>query len=71
MSENQDPQMILTLLGPSASGKTALSIELAEKLNAEIIALDSTTPYKEFNIGTSKPDPLKRKKVPHHLIDIL
>jgi len=71
MNHNSDPQMILALLGPSASGKTALSLELADKLNAEIIALDSTTPFKEFNIGTSKPDLLSRKKIPHHLIDIL
>lgn len=71
MSPQSEPQLIVTLLGPSGSGKTALSIDLAEKLNAEIIALDSTTPYKGFNIGTSKPDPLVRKKVPHHLIDIL
>lgn len=71
MTQTHEPQMILALLGPSASGKTALSIELAEKLNAEIIALDSTTPFKEFNIGTSKPDPLIRKKIRHHLVDIL
>jgi len=71
MTQNQNAPMVVALLGPSASGKTALSVELAEKLNAEIIALDSTTPYKGFNIGTSKVDPLTRNRIAHHLIDIL
>lgn len=71
MKETPKSHLVLALLGPSASGKTALSVKLAEKLNAEIIALDSTTPYRGFNIGTSKADPLTQKQVPHHLIDFL
>lgn len=64
-------QMVIAILGPTASGKTAFSIELAERLNGEIVALDSTTPYKGFNIGSSKPSPSKQRLVRHHLIDIL
>lgn len=64
------PQVILALLGPTASGKTELALKVAEALSAEILCLDSTTLYRYFNIGTSKPDPLSRKKVPHHLVDI-
>lgn len=65
------PQMIIALLGPTASGKTELALKLAEALSAEIICLDSTTLYRHFNIGTSKPDPLSRNKIPHHLVDVL
>lgn len=63
-------QLILALLGPTASGKTELALKLADALSAEIICLDSTTLYRHFNIGTSKPDPLSRAKIPHHLVDI-
>ena len=63
--------LVLALLGPTASGKSAFALELAEALNAEIIALDSTTPYKHFNIGSSKPTPDALNKVKHHLINIL
>jgi tRNA dimethylallyltransferase len=59
------------LIGPTASGKTKLSIELAKKLNAEIISCDSMCVYKHMDILTSKPAPAERKKVPHHLIDII
>lgn len=64
-------QLVLALLGPTASGKTAFSIEIAKALDAEIIALDSTTPYRQFNIGSSKPSPSEQKQVRHHLIDLL
>jgi len=64
-------QLVLALLGPTASGKTAFSIEIAKALNAEILALDSTTPYQQFNIGSSKPSPSEQKQVRHHLIDLL
>lgn len=59
------------LCGPTASGKTALSLELAEKLDAEIIALDSMTLYRGMDIGTAKPSLAEQSRVPHHLIDVV
>jgi len=63
--------MVYFLLGPTASGKTKLSIELAKRLNAEIISCDSMCVYKGMDILTSKPSRLDRKKIRHHLIDII
>ena len=67
--ENLPPAIFL--MGPTASGKTALSVELAEILNAEIISVDSALVYKGMDIGTAKPTLEERKGIPHHLIDIL
>lgn len=64
------PQVIL-LMGPTASGKTALSIDLAESLNAEIISVDSALVYRGMDIGTAKPSMDERRGVTHHLIDII
>jgi tRNA dimethylallyltransferase len=61
----------LYLTGPTACGKTSLSLELAEALDAEIIALDSMTLYRGMDIGTAKPTIRDRQRVRHHLIDIL
>jgi len=58
------------LLGPTASGKTACSIELAKQLDAEIISVDSALVYRDMNIGTAKPDVNEQAGIPHHLIDI-
>ena len=65
----RDP-LLVVILGPTASGKTALSLFLAEKLNGEIISCDSVAVYREFEIGTAKPSREERARVPHHLIDI-
>jgi len=62
---------VIFLVGPTASGKTRLSIKLAKKLNAEIISCDSMCVYKGMDILTSKPSASDRKKVRHHLIDII
>jgi len=62
---------IIFLVGPTASGKTALSLKLAKKLNAEIISCDSMCVYKGMDILTSKPSTGDRKKIRHHLIDII
>lgn len=62
---------VVFLVGPTASGKSALSLNLAKKLNAEIISCDSMCVYKGMDILTSKPDPSDRKKVRHHLVDII
>lgn len=61
----------IVLVGPTAVGKTALSLELSDKLNAEIVYADSLVVYKDFNIGTAKPLLAEQKKIPHHLIDIV
>lgn len=58
-------------MGPTASGKTALGIQLAQQLNGEIISVDSALVYKGMDIGTAKPTEEERKNIPHHLIDIL
>jgi tRNA dimethylallyltransferase len=62
---------VLALVGPTASGKTALSILLAEKLCGEIISADSRQIYRHLDIGTAKPLPLELKRINHHFISIL
>src|SRR5262245_56068809 len=59
------------LAGPTACGKSAAGCELAELLDAEIIALDSMSLYRGMDVGTAKPDLATRARVPHHLIDVL
>jgi tRNA dimethylallyltransferase len=59
------------LMGPTASGKTALSVQLAQALNGEIISVDSALVFKGMDIGTAKPTQEERNGIPHHLIDIL
>jgi tRNA dimethylallyltransferase len=61
----------LILTGPTGSGKSQLALELAEGLGAEIIAMDSMTLYRGMDIGTAKPGPEERGRVPHHLLDVL
>ena len=63
-------QDIIVIIGPTGVGKTKLSIELAKKLDAEIINGDSVAVYKELNIGSAKPTSTEREGIPHHLIDI-
>lgn len=70
MSDLQKPAAIL-LMGPTASGKTALGVALAQALDTEIISVDSALVYRDMNIGTAKPTLAERGGVPHHLIDIL
>lgn len=62
---------LIIVAGATASGKTALSIQLAKSLDAEIISADSMQIYKEMNIGTAKPDLAERDGVAHHLLDFL
>ena len=59
------------LTGPTASGKTAIGIELALRLGAEIISIDSMAIYRRLDIGTAKPTAAEQAQVPHHLIDVL
>lgn len=59
------------LAGPTAVGKTALSLELAERIGAEIVSLDSMSIYRGMDLGTAKPDAETRRRVPHHLLDVV
>jgi len=61
---------VVAILGPTASGKSALALHLAERYNAEIVNCDSTAVYRGFDIGTDKPPVESRRGIPHHLIDI-
>jgi len=70
MQDKPNPHAIF-LMGPTASGKTALSVQLAQALNGEIISVDSALVFKGMDIGTAKPTQEERGGVPHHLIDIL
>jgi tRNA dimethylallyltransferase len=59
------------ILGPTAVGKTELALDLAQRLNAEIVSADSMQIYRRMNIGTAKPNMAERRGIPHHLIDIV
>src|SRR5260221_2891385 len=59
------------LLGPTASGKTAVALALAERFPVETVSVDSAQVYRGMDVGTAKTDAATRKRVPHHLIDIL
>jgi tRNA dimethylallyltransferase len=61
----------IVLTGPTSSGKSALALEFAEQIGAEIVAMDSMTLYCGLNVGTAKPTADERNRVPHHLIDVL
>ena len=65
------PPKALALLGPTASGKTGLALEIAAHLPVEIISLDSALVYRGMDIGTAKPGAAERAACPHHLIDII
>ncbi len=62
---------LVAVVGPTASGKSALGVWLAEKLGGEVLACDSTQLYRGFDIGTAKPGLAERRGIPHYLIDIL
>lgn len=68
---NREKPFIVVIVGPTASGKTELSIELAKRIDGEIISGDSMQVYKHMDIGTAKVTPEEMDGVPHHLIDIL
>ena len=59
------------LMGPTASGKTGVAVELAQRLPVELISVDSALVYRDMNIGTAKPDAATLARAPHHLIDII
>ncbi|MCC7241066.1 MAG: tRNA (adenosine(37)-N6)-dimethylallyltransferase MiaA, partial [Acidobacteria bacterium] len=62
---------IVAVLGPTATGKSALALMLAERLDGEIVNCDSTAVYQGFDIGTDKVPAAERRGIPHHLIDVV
>lgn len=69
LSSQPDPLAVL-LLGPTGSGKTALSLALGERFGGEIVSCDSVAVYRGMDLGTAKPSPEERARLPHHLIDV-
>jgi tRNA dimethylallyltransferase len=70
LAKEKDP-LLVALVGPTASGKTALSLALAERFGGEIVSCDSVAVYRELNVGTAKPTPEQRARAPHHLLDVV
>jgi tRNA dimethylallyltransferase len=70
-SLNAAGPLLVAILGPTASGKTALSLALARGLHGEIVNCDSVAMYRDFEIGTAKPTAQERTQAPHHLFDIV
>ena len=68
-SSAPDPLAIL-ILGPTGSGKTALSLALGEHFNGEIVSCDSVAVYRGMDLGSAKPSPEEQRRIPHHLIDV-
>ena len=66
----EQPQLVI-IAGPTATGKTALAIELATRYGAEIVSADSRQVYRYLDLGTAKPTLEQRGIVPHHLIDVV
>jgi DNA polymerase III delta prime subunit len=61
--------LVVVVLGPTASGKTALALAIARRFGGEIVNCDSVAMYREFDIGTAKPSAAERVEIPHHLLD--
>ena len=61
----------ILLMGPTASGKSSLAMALAARLPVEIVSVDSAQVYRGMDVGTAKPTPDERARVPHHLIDLV
>ena len=64
------PKPVICLMGPTASGKTEVALQLADALPVDIVSVDSALVYRDMNIGTAKPDELTLQRYPHELIDI-
>src|SRR5439155_9902455 len=71
MSETNPLLPLVAIVGPTASGKSALGVKLAERFGGEVVACDSTQLYRGFDIGTAKPALDERRGIPHHLVDVL
>ena len=66
----EEKTKVICVVGPTASGKTALAVELALALGGEVIGADSMQIYRGLNVGTAKPTPAEMRGVPHHMIDV-
>src|SRR5207247_1923318 len=62
---------LVCIVGPTASGKSALALDLAERLGGEIVSADSRQVYRDLEIGTAKPTAAERARVPHHCLDLV
>jgi len=71
MNEHESRLPLVAIVGPTASGKSALGVWLAERLDGEVVACDSTQLYRGFDVGTAKPVEAERRGITHHLIDVL
>ena len=71
MNESNTLLPLVAIVGPTASGKSALAVKLAERLGGEVVACDSTQLYRGFDIGTAKPALDERRGIPHHLVNVL
>ncbi len=67
----ENKRALILIVGPTAVGKTEIAIQLAERLNGEIVSADSRLFYRGMDIGTAKPSPEELSRVPHHLIDVV
>ncbi len=65
------PGPVLAVVGPTAAGKTELALAVAEQLGAEVVSADAMLVYRGMDIGTAKPTPAERARVPHHLVDLV
>ncbi|HMW57421.1 MAG TPA: isopentenyl transferase family protein, partial [Accumulibacter sp.] len=63
--------LAILLMGPTASGKTAVALELSRRFPVELISVDSAQVFRDMNIGTAKPDAATLAEFPHHLIDLI
>ncbi len=68
---DEDPEAVLAVVGPTASGKTDLAVRVAERIGGEIVSADSVQIYRGFDVGSGKPTPEERARAPHHLIGAL
>jgi tRNA dimethylallyltransferase len=70
VSDQSADSLAVLILGPTGSGKTALSLALAERFYGEIVSCDSVAVYRGMDFGTAKPSPEERARIPHHLVDV-
>lgn len=70
ISKLSEKPKLLVIYGPTACGKTELTIEMAKKYNGEVVIADSRQIYRGMNIGTGKVTPLEMQEIPHHMLDI-
>src|SRR5512137_2943210 len=68
---NMVPEKVIIITGPTASGKSGLAADIAERIGGRIVSADSAAVYRYLDIGTAKPTAAERERVPHYLVDII